>query len=179
MLQIPDHSCRILTVGGSGSGKPNALPNLINYEPDIEKIYLYLQDPYEAKYQLVISKGESADIKYLNDSKVFIDFSNDMDDIYKNIEEYNSDKKRDILYLMIWLLISLLIKKLNTIVTKLFNRGRKLNASLVFIKQSYFAVPKNIRLNSTHYFVMKIPNKRELQQVAFNHSLDIGFQVSI
>ena len=65
-------------------------------------------------------------------------------------------------------------KKLNPIVTKLFVRGKKL--VLVFIIQSYFAVPKNIRLNSTHYFVMKIPNKRELQQIAFNHSSDIDFQ---
>ena len=81
MLQIPDHSYRILIVGGSGSGKPNALPNLINYEPDIDKICLYVQEPYETKYQLRISKGESADIKYLSDSKAFIDFSNDMDDI--------------------------------------------------------------------------------------------------
>ena len=66
-------------------------------------------------------------------------------------------------------------KKLNPIVTELFIRGRKLNISLVFITQSYFAVPKNIRLNSTHYFVMKIPNKRELQQIASNHSSDIDF----
>ena len=67
-------------------------------------------------------------------------------------------------------------KKLYPIVTELFIRGRKLNISLVFITQSYFAVPKNIRLNSTHYFVMKIPNKRELQQIVFNHSSDIDFQ---
>ena len=67
-------------------------------------------------------------------------------------------------------------KKLNPIVTELFIRGRKLNISLVFITQSYFAVPKNIRLNSTHYFVMKIPNKRELVHIAFNHSSDIDFQ---
>ena len=60
-------------------------------------------------------------------------------------------------------------KKLNPIVTELFIRGRKLDISLVFITQSYFAVPKNIRLNSAHYFVMKIPNKRELHQVAFDH----------
>ena len=70
------------------------------------------------------------------------------------------------LYSMIWFLICF----------TLFFRGRKLNISLVFITQSYFAVPKNIRLNSTHYFVMKIPNKRELQQIAFNHSSDIDFQ---
>ena len=66
-------------------------------------------------------------------------------------------------------------RKLNPIVTELFIRGRKLNISLVFITQSYFTVPKNIRLNSTHYFVMKIPNKRELQQTEFNHSSDIKF----
>ena len=66
-------------------------------------------------------------------------------------------------------------KNLNPIVIELFIRGRKLNISLVFITQSYFAVPKNIRLNSTHYFVMKIPNKRELQQIAFNHPSDIDF----
>ena len=63
-----------------------------------------------------------------------------------------------------------------TIVTELFIRGRKLNISLVFITQSYFLVPENIRLNSTHYFVMKIPNKRELQQMSFNHSSNIDFQ---
>ena len=64
-------------------------------------------------------------------------------------------------------------KKLNPIVNELFFRGRKLNISLAFITKSYFVVPKNIRLNSTHYFVMKIPNKRELQQIAFNHSSNI------
>ena len=65
-------------------------------------------------------------------------------------------------------------KKLNSIVTELFIRGRKLNISLVFITQSYFKVPKDVRLNSTHFFIMKIPNKRELQQIALNHSSDIN-----
>ena len=67
-------------------------------------------------------------------------------------------------------------KKRNPIVTELFIRGRKLSISLAFITQPYFAVPKNIRLNTTHYFVMKIPNERELQQITFNHSSDIDFQ---
>ena len=67
-------------------------------------------------------------------------------------------------------------KKLSPIVTELFLRGRKLNISLVFISQSYFKVPKTIRLNATHYFIMKIPNKRELQQIASNHSSDIDFK---
>ena len=74
------------------------------------------------------------------------------------------------------MMICLAIKKLNPIVMELFIRGKKLNISIVFITQSYFTVPKNIRLNSTHYFIMKIPNKRDLQQIAFNHSSDIDFQ---
>ena len=73
-------------------------------------------------------------------------------------------------------MICLVIKKLNPVVTELIIRDRKLNISLVFITQSYFAVPKNVRLNSTHYFIMKMPNKRELQQIAFNHPSDIDFQ---
>ena len=100
-----------------------------------------------------------------------------MDDIYKNIEEYNPNKKRKVLVVFDDTIADMLSnKKLNPIVTELFIRGRKLNISLVFITQSYFAAPKNIRLNSTHYFVMKIPNKRELQQIAFDHSSDIDFQ---
>ena len=67
-------------------------------------------------------------------------------------------------------------KKLNSIITELFIRGRKLNISLVFITQSYFKVPKDVRLNTTHFFIMKIPNKRELQQIALNYSSDINFK---
>ena len=67
-------------------------------------------------------------------------------------------------------------KKLNLIVNELFTRGEKTNISLVFATQSYFAVPKIIRLNSTQYFIMKIPNKRELQQISFNHLIDIDFE---
>ena len=97
-----------------------------------------------------------------------------MDQIYKNIEEYNPDKKRKILIVFDDMIADMLSnKKLHPIVNELFIRGRKLN---IFITQSYFAVPKNIRLNLTKYFVMKIPNKRELQQISFNHSSDIDFQ---
>ena len=81
-------------IGGSGSGKTNSLFNLINQQPDIDKIYLYAKDPYEAKYQFLINKRESTGLKHLNDSKAFIKYSNDMDDIYKNIEEYNPNKKQ-------------------------------------------------------------------------------------
>ena len=65
-------------------------------------------------------------------------------------------------------------KKLNSVVTELFIRGRKLNISIVFITQSYFKVPKDVRLNTSHFFITKIPNKRELQQIALNHSSDIN-----
>ena len=95
--EIPDHPYRILITGGSGSGKTNALLNLINHEPDTDKTFLYAKDSYEAKYKLLINKRESTGLKYFNNSKAFIEYSNDMDDIYKDIEEYNPNKKRKIL----------------------------------------------------------------------------------
>ena len=82
---IPDHPYRILIIGGSGSGKTNALLNLINNQPDIDKTYLYLKYPYEAKYQFLINKIESTGLKHFNDPKAFIEYSNDMQDVYKNI----------------------------------------------------------------------------------------------
>ena len=94
-----------------------------------------------------------------------------MDDIYKNIEECKPNKKCKILIVFDDMIANMPSnKKLNPIVTELFIRGGKLNISLVFITQSYFAVPKNIRQNSTHYFIMKIPNKQEFQQITFDHS---------
>ena len=100
-----------------------------------------------------------------------------MDDIYKNIEEYNPNKKCKILIVFDDMIADILSnKKLNPIVTELSIRGRKLNISLVFVTQSYFSAPKNIRLNSTPYFIMKIPNKQELLQIAINHSSDIVFK---
>ena len=97
---------------------------------------------------------------------------------YKNIEECNRNKKQKILIVFDDMIADILSnKKLNPIVTELFIRGGKLSISLSFVTQSYFDVLKHIKLNSTHYFVMKIPNKQELQQIAFNHSTDIDFQV--
>ena len=80
------------------------------------------------------------------------------------------------LFVMIGLLICFVIKKLNSILTELFIRGIKLNISFVFVAQYYIAVPKNIKSNSTHYLIMKIPDKQELQQIPFNHSSDIDFK---
>ena len=97
-----------------------------------------------------------------------------MDDIYKNIEEYDPNRNRKISIVFDYMIADMFSnKKINSAVTELLIRGRKLNISLVLIKQSYFAVPKNIRLNSTHYFIMEIPNKPEPQQTAFNHSSDV------
>ena len=126
---------------------------------------------------MLINKRESTDLRHLNDSKASIEYLNDMDDVYKNIEEYNPNKKRQILIAFDDMITDIFSnKKHNPILTELFIRGKKLIMFLVFITQSYFAVPKNIRLNSTHNFIMKIPNKRELQQIAFNHSSDIEFK---
>ena len=161
----------------SGSGKTNALLNLIVNQPDIDKIYLYVKDPYEAKYQYLINKRESVVLNHFNDPKTFIEYANDMKDVYKNMAKYNIDKERKILIVFDDMIADMINnKKLNSIVTELFIRGRKLNISLVFITQSYFKVPKDVRLNSTHFFIMKIPNKRELQQIAISHSSDIGFK---
>ena len=111
--QISDHPYRILIIGGSGSGKTNSLFNLINQQSDIDKVYSYAKDPYEAKYQFLIKKHEDIETKYFNGSKAFIEYPNDVDDIYKNIEECSLNKKRKILIvLMIRLLIYLVIKNL-------------------------------------------------------------------
>ena len=82
-LYIPDHLYRILIVGGSGSRKTNALLNLMNNQPDIDKIYLYAKDPYEAKYQYLINKREKVGLDHFDDPKAFIEYSNDMQDVYK------------------------------------------------------------------------------------------------
>ena len=150
---IPDHPYRILIIGDLGFAKTNALLNLINNQSDIDKIYLYAKDPYEAKYQFLINKRESIGLKHINDPIAFVEYSNDMQDVYKNIEEHNADKEHKILIVFDDMIADMINnKKLNSIVTKLFIRGRKLNISLVFITKSYFKVPKDVRLNSTHFF---------------------------
>ena len=100
-----------------------------------------------------------------------------MQNVYKNIEEHNPSIKFNVLIVFDDMIADLLSnKKLNLTVTELLMRDRKLNISLFFIAQSYFAAPKHIRLNSTHYFIIKIPNTREHQQNTFNHSSDTDIQ---
>ena len=174
---IPDHPYRILIIGGSGSGKTNTLLNLINKQKDIDKIYLYAKDLSESKYEHLIRKRENVGIKHLSDSKAFIECSNTMDNVYENIDHYNLNRKIKILIAFDEMIADIMTNKtFQSIITELFIRCRKLNISLVFITQSYFSVPKDVRLNSTHYLIMKINNKRELQNVATNHSADIDFK---
>ena len=136
---------------------------------------MYVKDSYEAKYQFLINKRERVGVNRLNDPNGFIEYFNDMHKVYKNIDNYNPDKENKILIVFDDMIADMIKnKELNSIVTELFIRGRKLNISLVFITQSYFKSPKDIRLNTSHFFIMKIPKKRELQQIAINHSSDIN-----
>ena len=122
---IPDHPYRILTVGGSGSGKTNVLLNLINNQPDIDKIYLYAKDPYEAKYQYLINKHEKVGLDHFNDTKAFMEYSTDMLHVYKNIENYNADNKRKVLIVFGDMIADTINnKKLNPVVIELFIRDR-------------------------------------------------------
>ena len=171
---IPDHPYRILIIGGSGSGKTNILLNLINEQKDIDKIYLYAKDLSEAKNEYLIKNRENVGIKHLNDSKAFIKCSNTMNDVYENIDNYNPNRKRKILIVFDDMISDIMTnKKFQSIIKELFTRCRKPNMSLVFITQYYFSVTKDVRLNSTHFLIMKINNRRELQNIAFNHSADI------
>ena len=174
---MPDHPYRILIIGGSGSGKTNTLLNLINEQKDIDKIYLYAKDLSESNYEYLIRIRETAGIKHLNDSKAFIECSNKMNDVYENIDNYNPKRKRKILIVFDDMIADIMAnKKFQSIIKELFIRYRKLNILLLFITQSYFSVPKDVRLNSTHYLIMKINNRKELQNIAINHSSDIDYE---
>ena len=170
--EIPNFPYRLLITGGSGTGKTNALLNLLAHQDDLDKIYLYAKDPYEDKYQYLIKKRQDAGKKHVNNRNAFIEYSSDINDVYNNIDDYNPKKDRKIVIIF----DDMIAEKLPKQVTELFIRGRKMNITLIFITQSYFKVPKDIRLNATHYYIMKIPNKRELTSIATNHSSDIDFK---
>ena len=156
---IPDYPYRILIIGGSGTGKTNTLLNLIENHPDIDKRNLYVKDLYESKYKYLINKRECVGINHLNDPKAFIEYSNDMRDVLKNINNYNLDKENKVMIVFDDMIADMINnKKLNSIVTELFIRCKMLNISLVFISQSYFKVPKDVKNNSTHFFITKISN---------------------
>ena len=173
---IPDHPYRIIIIAGSGSGKTSALINLINEQNDIDKIYQYARDLSGPKYEYLIKKREDAGIKHLNYPNTFIEYSNTMDDVYENINDYNPIRKIKKLIVFDYMIADIMgNKKFEVIIKELFIRCRKLNISLVFVTQSYFSVSKDVRLNTTHYFIMKISKKRELQNIAINHSADIDY----
>ena len=166
-----------MIIGGSRSRKTNTLLNLTNEQRDIDKIYLCAKDLSESKYEHLMKNRENVGIKHLNDSKAFIECSNTTDDVYENIDLYNPNRKRKILIVFDDMIAFIMTnKKFQSIINELFIRCRKINISLLFITQSYFSVPKDVRLNSTHYLIMKINNKRELQNIAINHSADTDYK---
>ena len=171
---------RMLIIGPSGSGKTNALLNLIqnlNETTPVDKIYLYAKDLSEPKYQFLINNRKNARIKHFNDSTAFIEYSNDMDDVFTNIDDYNKKRKRKVLIVFNDMITDIMSsKKFKAIIKELFIRCRKLNISIAFITQSYFTTHKDARLNSTHYVIMKIQSKKELQNIAQENSEDIDFK---
>ena len=125
----------------------------------------------------MIKKHENNGIKYYNDPNAVIECSNAIGGIYKNIDEYNLNRKIKILIVFDDMIADIMTNKKSQALTKeLFIRCRKLNISLVFITQSYFSFPKDVRLNSTHYLIMKIKSKGELQDIGINHSEDIDYK---
>ena len=135
---------------------------------------MYAKDLREPKYEYLIKNRESVGIKHLNDSNASIECSNTMDDVYQNIDDYNPSRKRKILIVFDDMIADIMSnKKFQVIIKEFFIRWRKLNISLVFITQSYFSVSKDVRLNSTHHLIMKINNKRKIQNIAINHSTHI------
>ena len=157
--------------------KTNALLNLISQQSDIDKISRYAKYLSESKYEFLIWKRKYAGIKHLNDSNAFIECSNTMDDVYENINDYNPTRKRKMLIVFDDMIADIMSnKKIQAVVKVLFIRCRKLNVLLVFVTQPYFSVLNDARLNSTHYLIMKINNKKELQNIAINHSADIDYE---
>ena len=151
--------------------------NLINEQKDIDNIYLYAKDLREPKYEYLIKNHENAGMKHVNYGNAFIECSNTMDDVYDSINDYNPNRRRKLLIVFDDMTAEIMTnKKFQAIINELFIRCRKVNISLVFIRQFYFSVPKDVRLNSTHYFIMKINNKKELQNIAINHFADIDYQ---
>ena len=138
---------------------------------------MYAKDLSETKYGYMIKNLKNTGIKHLNDSKAFIECSNTMNDVYENIDNYNPKIKIKILIVFDDVIADIMTnKKFQSIIKELFIRCRKLNISLVFIIQSYFSVPKDVRLNSAHYLIMKINNRKQLQNIAINDSAEIDYK---
>ena len=166
-----DWPFRMFIIGPSGSGRTNTLLHLIYSFPPIDKMYLYAKDTDEKKYQYLINKREQAGIKNLNDPHAFIEYSSDMNDVLDDINNYNKNRDKKLLIIFYDMIVDIMrSEKFKAIVKELFIRCRKLNISIVFITQSYFRTPKDARLNSTHYILMKIGNKKALKSIAEENS---------
>ena len=151
----------MLRIGGPGSGKTNSLLNLINHQTNTDKICLYAKDLYEEKCQFLINKQESTGFKHFNDPKAFIEYSNDMNDIYKNIEEYNPDKKRKILIVYDDMIADMLSNKND------YTTGCLLDYPY-FIK-TYIMIPVDLSKQKALDFDPKV-----IQQINFTVNLDIA-----
>ena len=146
---------RMLIIGPLGSGKTNTLLHLINKFHPSDKIYLYAKDTDEKKYQYLINKREHAWIKNLNNPHTFIEYSNDMNDVLEDVNNYNKNRDKKVLLIFDDIIADIMrSEKFKAILKELFIRCRKLNISILFITQSYFRTPKDARLNSTHYILM-------------------------
>ena len=171
---------RMLIIGPSGLGKTNALLNLIqkqNNNNPIDKIYLYAKDLSEPKYQLLIEKCENAGIKNYNDPTAFILNIQTLWIMFATILMITTQKERKILIVSDDMIADIMTnRKFQATSKELFIRCRKLNVSLILITQSYFKTPKDARLNSTRYLIMKIHNRKELQNIAIDHSADIDYK---
>ena len=157
----------------------NTLLNLIkeqDYHDVIDKIYLYAKDLSEPKYEYLIKKREDAGIKNVNNPNAFIVCSNTMDDVYEDIDNYNPKRDKKVLIVFDDMIADIMTnRRFQAIIKELFIRCRKLNILLVFITQSHFSVPKDAGLYTTHYFIMKINGKVELNNVARNDSTDTDY----
>ena len=168
----------VLLAGPSVSGKTNTLFNLIQQGNNIiDKFYLYAKILEEPKYQLLIRKREQAGIKNINGPNAVIKYWNSMDDIYDNINDYNPKRTIKVLIVFDDMIAHIMTnKKFQAIIKELFIRSRKLNISICFTTQSYYATPKDVRLNSTHYLILEVNNRRELQNIAINDSAKIDYK---
>ena len=168
---------RMLIIGQSGSGKTNTLLHLINNLQRIDKIYLYAKDIHEPKYEYLIDKREQAGIKNLNDPQAFIEYSDDMNDVLDHINNYNKNRDKKVLIVFDDMIADIEYNKnFKRIIKELFYTARKINVSIVFIMQSYFKALKDARLNSTHYILMKIGNKKELKRIAEEKSGHLDYK---
>ena len=168
---------RMLIIGPSGSGKTNTLLHLINNLHPIDKIYLDAKDIHETKYEYLINKREQAGIKNLNDLKAFIEYSYDMNDVLDDINNYNNNRDKKVLIVFDDMISDIEYNKnFKRIIKELFYRARKINVSIVFITQSYFRALKDARLNSTHYILVKINNKKELKKITEEKSGHLDYK---